>query len=117
MSFYDDMAAVATDLLTKFGQPITLRRNVGASVDPVTGAVTSGTSDDQATVGVLRIYPAKLVDGTRIQAGDRELVIDASVQPLMTDKPVLGGMDWTIVAIETASPAGIPLVYFIQVRR
>lgn len=117
MSFYGDMAVVVTDLLTQFGTAFVLARDVGGSIDDVTGAVVAGTPADQVVTGLLKVYPDKLIDGTRIQQGDRLLVIDASVQPLHTDRPVIEGEEWSVVSIETANPAGIPLAYFIQVRR
>ena len=67
--------------------------------------------------GILRRYPDALVDGTRITASDRELVIDASVTPAMSDLVTIAGQQWTVVGITSSNPAGTPLVYFVQVRR
>lgn len=115
--FYSGMAATASRLLARFGSPVTLSRSTGGSRDPVTGVETPGIDDSKTTVGILKKYPDKLIDGTRIKTGDRLLVVDASVEPLMTDRPVIGGQEWTPVSIEAANPAGTPLVYFIHARR
>lgn len=117
MSFYDEMAATATELLTEFGAPVTLTRVTGGRIDPITGVVTPGTDDTQTTIGMLKKFPDNLIDGTRIQSGDRTLILDASVEPLMTDRPVIGGQEWTPVSIETVNPAGTPLVYFVHSRK
>ena len=115
--FYEGMAATATKLLTQFGGNITLKRRTGSSVDPVTGVVVAGTSADVVSKGLLRPYPDNLIDGTRIKASDRMLILDASNEPLMTDKPVVQSQDWNIENITSVNPAGTPLVYFVQVRR
>lgn len=117
MAFYDDMAATATELLTEFGAPVTLARTTGESTHPVTGVVTPGTDDTKTTIGILKKYPDNFIDGTRILSGDRMLILDASVQPLMTDRPVIGEQQWTPVSIETINPAGTPLTYSVQVRK
>lgn len=115
--FYGRMAATASRLLEKFGAPVTLARETGGTYDPVTGETTPPADDSQTTTGLLKRYPDHFIDGTRILTGDRMLILDASVQPLMSDRPTIGGQQWTPVSIETQSPAGVPLVYFVQCRR
>lgn len=115
--FYDRMAATAARLIGKFGAPVILPRQVGGSSNPVTGEVIPGIDNSVTTTGILKKFPDNLIDGTRIQTGDRVLILDSSVQPLMTDRPVIGGKAWTPVSIDTVSPAGIDLVYFVHCRR
>lgn len=117
MTFYADMADLATELLTEYGQAVTIKRITGGSDDPVTGVAVAGTTASLSSVGVLRPYPDRLIDGTRITASDRELTLDASVEPLMTDKITVQGQDWNIAAIVGHSPAGTVLCYRVQVRR
>ena len=117
MSFYDDMGAVALELLEEFGQSVTLSRETGGSTDPVTGEVTAGTDASVTTTGLIKPYPENMIDGTRILASDRELVLSNEHVPLPSDKPLIGGEEWAIVGIKTVSPAGTDVVYFCQVRR
>lgn len=117
MSFYSDMAATALELLAEFGTSITLKRSTGSSIDPTTGATTAGTDTSVITTGMLKKYPDSMIDGTRIQSGDKELILSSEQVPTTTDKPLIDGENWTVVKIDTVSPAGIPLVYFCQVRR
>jgi len=118
-TFYADMAATALELLQEFGQALTLKRTTGSSgPDPVTGVVaTAGASDNQVTTGLFRNYPARDIDGTRIQAGDRLAVLASTVEPLLTDRLEVDGEDWAIVDIVTSKPAATAIVYFVQVRR
>ena len=117
MSFYDDMASTALELLREFGQPVTLTRRIGNSIDPITGTVTAGTDASVVTTGLLKPYPDSLVDDSRVMQGDKELVLSNQYIPTMTDKPRINGEDWTIVNIKTINPSGTPVCYFVQVRR
>ncbi len=117
MTFYSGLATTAKDLLTKYGQVITITRTAGGSIDPVTGAVTAGSSVAYLPQGVLKEYKSNLIDGTRILATDRELVIDDTIKPELTDTISIGGILWTPISVSASNPAGTPLVYRIQVRR
>lgn len=112
MAFYDDMATVVTELLTEFGATVTLVRT-SDTYDSITGKSSGATTTDYDTIGVWRNIDARLVDGTRIRQGDKEVVIDASVEPLMGD--VIDG--WQILSIHEINPAGTVLAYVLTVRK
>lgn len=114
---YAKMAVTARRLLTRFGQSITISRTTGATYDPVTGVTTPGTTTAFTPKGVLLKYPDRLIDGTRILQSDRKLILDDTVAPEMSDKPLVQGEEWTIQDIMTVSPAGTPLIYEVQVRK
>jgi len=116
-AFYNKMATTAKNLLAKFGVAWTITRNTGEVIDNITGAVTSaGTSATFTPKGVLTVYDKRLMGNGRIEQGDRLLILDDTVLPLMTDKPTINGVVWNIQDIEIVEPAGIPLVYKVQVR-
>ena len=117
MSFYGEMADVVTGLLAEFGKPITLTRTVAQSIDPVTGEVTPGMETSFAPNGVMKSYPDKAIDGTRILSGDKQLILDPSVEPLMTDVATVKGERWVIQEVEAVNPAGTPLAYKARVRK
>lgn len=116
-AFYTRMAATASKLLDKFGSTVTVIRNVGSSINPVTGVVTSGSNTTLTAKGLLNKFTDDLIDGTRIKASDRMLMIDATFEPVMTDKPTIAGQNWSIVEIRTVKPANVPVMYALQVRR
>ena len=117
-AFYTEMADVAVELIEEFGAPVKLNRVTDESYDPVTGEVAPGSDDSKQTKGILVDFPLKLIDGTRILATDKRLIIDGTVEPLMTDEPEMFGEKFgSIVHIDKKNPAGVPLVYFIQVRK
>ncbi len=104
--------------LVKAGNPVTLPRTTGGEIHPVTGFVVSGTDATVVTKGVLRNYEDRMIDGTRVLSGDRELVLSNEQAVKASDKPIIGGEQWAIVNIRTMKPDGVTtLVYFCQVRR
>lgn len=116
---YARMAATAVRLLASYGVAVTLPRTTGSSgPDPVTGAATAGTADNKSTVGILINYPANLIDGTRIKATDKLLVLSGSVEPVMTDTPQMNGETLgVVVSIQKKSPDNATdIVFFVQVR-
>ena len=118
MSFdYSKSATTALNLLVKFGGEITLSRKTGNSVDPITGIEAAGTDSSVTTTGLLKPYPDNMIDGTRILASDRELVISNEQTPEPSDKPIIDNEEWSIVSIKTIKPFDTVVVFFLQVRR
>lgn len=120
MSFYTSIGSTALTLISKYGQAITLSRTTGATRNPVTGVESAGVDASVTTHGILRTYPDSMIDGTRVLASDRMLILTNEQTPQPTDKPIIGGQEWAIAgpdAIKTVSPAGTDVIYFVQVRR
>lgn len=113
---YAAMADRAADLIARFGTTVTLRRTSGGTFNVATESWSGQSTADLTSTGIVKGFRADLIDGTRVQHGDRLLILDDSQAPQMTDKVVLGGYAWNIVDIETKSPAGTPLVYFVHIR-
>lgn len=119
MTFYSEMAKMATELITEFGQDVVITRETDEVVNPVTGEVEVEANTQEFIVkGVMKKYPENLIDGTRITSSDREIIIEASVvEPLITDTVSINSQEWPIMEIHSINPAGTPLVYSIRVRR
>lgn len=124
-AFYDDMALTAADLLTEFGQTVTLTHVVSGSYDPATGTTGADTTTTQTVTGVEEAYSARSIDGTLILMGDKKFHLaplntsgTAITPPVAEDKLTLAdGMVWTIKAVEPVSPAGTPVLFTMQIRR
>ena len=116
-AFYNNMAATAGKLLSKFGSTVTITRTTGRTDDPVTGVVVNGTTTTYSPKGILQSYRDDLVDGTRILSSDRLVVLDDTVEPLTSDKLTINSQLWNVVSITQSIPATIALVYFVQVRK
>lgn len=115
--YYAKMADTAARLLDRFGSAITINRTIGESIHPVTGVVTPGSVTTFTPNGVLTKFPDELIDGTRILRSDRKLILDDTVAPLVTDKPVIQGEEWSVQEVMTVEPAGTPIVYECIVRK
>lgn len=115
--FYEELAETAHEIIEEFGMPIPLKRTTGASNNPVEGTNTPGTTQNFEPKGFALNYKNSLIDGTRIQSGDKLLLLDNSVEPKMADRFTFDGAAWKPIDIIKKAPAGIPIVYFVQVRR
>lgn len=113
---YNALALAAKRLLTEFGQTVTLTRTSGESINPITGAVTPGSDTAYTPKAVVKNYSNNDIDGTRIKAEDRLLVMDDTVEPITDDVVAFGSVTYQVVSVKVADPAGTPLVYFAQVR-
>jgi len=116
-AFYDRMAQTAGRLIDRFGMSITVTRTTGGSVNPITGAVTPGQITTFTPKGVFQRVPEDLVDGSRILASDRLLLLDDTVAVQMTDRISVGAQQWPIEEITVVQPATVPLVYVVRVRQ
>lgn len=136
MTFYAEMAATATEMLTEFGRSIILTRQ-SLNFDPIQNKPVSGGTSNLTTVGLFTSIRHNLADGTRIQDNERIMVLDASIEPRMGDLLDVSGLvaaesvgaapgvilsdgqavAWTITQIREINPAGTPICYFVQVRR
>lgn len=113
---YSSMTATATRLLTGNGQPVTLRRTVGATYDPVTGTYSGGSTQDLPMVGAFVQISSQYKLANNVQDGDRLMWVDASQAPMVGDSIVVGADVFKIVSVDAANPAGTPLAYKLQVR-
>ena len=116
-AFYNSIAATASKLITKFGAVGEIKRTTGGSINPVTGAIATGTTVTYTPNTIVQKYADELVDGARILSSDRMIILDNTIEPVSTDTITIGGENWSIVSIRESNPAGIPLVYFVQARR
>lgn len=118
MSFYDDMAATATELLTEFGLPLTLTRQSAGSYDPATGSATITTST-QPAVGLVMSWNSGVIDGSMIKAGDKQLLLSATgiTAPVLGDTVTFDGVVHTLVdPLKPLSPAGVVVLYECNIR-
>ncbi|MER9188303.1 hypothetical protein [Mesorhizobium australicum] len=112
--FYDDMAKMATELLTEFGQgSVQLKRETPGVVDP-----------DQPWVPVepmMAFYPLdavvrrvsqKYVDGTLIVSTDNQVTFAVpEVVPALTDTLIIDGVELAMKDLRPIPPAGTPVAY------
>lgn len=130
---YDQAYETALSLLTSFGQPIILRR-LSETFDPASGMLVETGSVDGTVMGVITSMPQSWQGGGSsgisigetnqfsdrgipLAIGERMVIIDGTIAPLMTDVVVIRGDEWRIVGIETVNPGGLAIVYKLAVKR
>lgn len=121
MAFYDEMAALALEMITEFGQPVTIRATTVGEYDPDTGTVPPDTVTDQTAQGILIDFTGQeFQTNSIIRQGDKKLKIAAqglAWAPGLLNKVIAQGRTWSIVPpLKEINPAGTPILYELQVR-
>jgi len=121
MAFYDEMAVMAMEMITEFGQPVIISRTEPGEYDPNQGAEVPGATVEQIAQGILLDFTGQEFQANSlIRQGDKKLKIAAQGMawvPGLLDKVVAQGRTWSIVPpMKEVNPAGTPVLYELQVR-
>lgn len=121
MAFYDEMAALALDMITEFGQPVIIRATTVGEYDPEAGAAPPDTVIEQTAQGMLIDFTGQeFQNNSLIKQGDKKLKIAAqglAWVPGLLNKVIVQGRTWSIVPpLKEINPAGTPILYELQVR-
>lgn len=119
MSFYAGIGSMATRLLGKYGQTVTLTRTADGTYDTTDGTLTAGAQTEYECSAAVFDYAQQEIDGTQIRQGDRRVMLQATGDvplPRSGDTLTIGSLDYTVVAVRTTSPGGTAVVYQLQVR-
>lgn len=121
MAFYEEMAVMALELITEFGQPVTFRDTVKGVYDPSTGKTGPDTVIERTGQGILLDFTGQeFQNNSLIKTGDKKLKIAASglsSPPTLLSKVVIQGKPWSIIPpLKEINPGGISLLYELQVR-
>lgn len=113
-----DLSATATKLMKSLGDEtyINITRKSGGTFDPVAGETTGEVLTILSAVGVVDKVDSKLVDGTRIKATDKMVLLDNGVTPLYTDLINFNGSSNTVVSINELNHAGITQMWEVVTR-
>lgn len=115
---YARMTATSDRLIERFGQAGAIRRRTttGPAYDP-----TQGDPVDHACQLVVSDYSAMEVDGTRVLATDKKVLLakgDLTIEPGLDDVVVeTGGAVYKIVSIKPLKPGSAVVLWELQVRR
>jgi hypothetical protein len=121
MAFYDEMAVMALEMITEFGQPVSIRVITVGEYDPETGTAQQDIITEQAAQGILLDFTGKeFQNNSLIKQGDKKLKIAAqglAWVPDLLNKVIVQGRSWSIVPpLKEINPAGTPILYELQVR-
>jgi hypothetical protein len=121
MAFYDEMAVMALEMITEFGQPVTIRVITVGEYDPDTGTAPPDIITEQTAQGILLDFTGQeFQSNSLIKQGDKKLKIAAqglAWVPDLLNKVIVQGRTWSIVPpLKEINPAGTPILYELQVR-
>jgi hypothetical protein len=121
MAFYDEMAVMALEMITEFGQPVTISKTEPGEYDPETGGISPGATVEQISQGILLDFTGQeFQNNSLIKQGDKKLKIAAQGLewiPDLLNKVIVQGRIWSIVPpLKEVNPAGTPILYELQVR-
>lgn len=123
MGILDGLSSTVGNLLTTFGQQVTLRTYTEV-FDPVAGTNTL-TASDAAVRALVEDYPASdtkggEVSGDGIVRGDKKVTIAASAVSTAPDTEtdvVIGGTVFSLLKVDTQHGTDDALMYVCQARR
>lgn len=121
MAFYDEMAVMALEMITEFGQAVTIRDIKPGEYDPDTDSAGPDTIIEQTAQGILLDFTGQeFQNNSLIKQGDKKLKVAAQGlewAPDLLNKVVIQGLTWSIVPpLKEINPAGTPILYELQVR-
>ncbi|WP_180698968.1 hypothetical protein [Pseudomonas crudilactis] len=121
MAFYDEMAVMALEMITEFGQPVTISKAEPGEYDPDIGGAAPDTPIEQTALGILLDFTGiEFQNNSLIKQGDKKLKIAAQGLewvPDLLNKVIIQGRTWSIVPpLKEVNPAGTAILYELQVR-
>lgn len=128
MTFYSALAKTALRLIKSKGQAMTLVRGAVPVYNPATSTATSAATTSVVVYGTVKHKPqdesaaGRRGDGMATPAGlevvrgDKVVTIGSTYEPTLNDTLTIGGVKHTILSIEAVAPAGVAVVYKLDVR-
>lgn len=118
MSFYEEMASLATELIDEFGAGSTLIRESSAGYSPAAGSVTSPSTATFQVKAAVFDMPQHLINGTTILQGDKQafLSVKDGFTPKVGDKLQWGGEKLRVITFKPLAPALLAVLWELQLR-
>ena len=117
---YAEMAALGTELLTEFGQTVTHHNKSIPAYNPADSSAAP-TNADTSCKGALFDYgkgQTVAAGGGLIQQGDKRLLVEAGkMVPSLEDQFTVNGSRYVVKCIGDVNPAGVPVLYDLQLRK
>lgn len=124
MTVYSSQIATAKRLIQAKGRAVTLERD-SSTYDPVTGSdTTTTTTYDTVAVllppdsSTLQAYAKQFQDGTLVLSKVQMAYMPQfDVDPEPGDRLSIGGVDWSVVGVETTAPDGTSIIHKVLVSK
>lgn len=114
MSFYSNLAAVASKLLSSKGKLLTFTRKTSTTFSPEEGKRTTSTST-YTGYGAAFNYDLRKTSGEAVVDGSIKLLLEnTTTVPILGDTVVIDSRIYKMVSIKPTSPAGEVVIYTIM---
>jgi hypothetical protein len=115
---YNALKNTARNLLANFGQSMVLTKYLVGTYNATTGE-NSSTTSTTTDIGVILPYGdgLKSTENSLIKQDDQQVFIQMSVIPNIADKLTINSIDYDIVSVKAIEPAGVNVLYELQVRK
>jgi hypothetical protein len=116
---YADLALSADELLAEFGAVAQTVHTTAGTYDPEAGTSTPESTTTQDVTAVCIDYESKFIDGALILRGDKQVFMSARgvTAPVAGDKFTWQAAEYAVIAVTPLAPAGVVVLYELQVRR
>lgn len=114
---YQDLLITANDLISEFGQSITITSKSTGVYDPETGGY-SETESTVTTVGVVDSFSDSEKSSGSVKFSDRKLLISpVGVTAILPNDVITIGTDkFLVIDVSIIKPAAVVILYEVQVR-
>lgn len=118
MPNYTNLAKTSARLVKKFGRLVTIRNYIQGAYDTNTGTASNTYTDTVYNGVILKFGNGQtLFNGNQIQSNDARLLLDPSAVLSVTDKVLIGSVQWGIVSLSSLHPDSTELLHDLHIRR
>lgn len=112
-----ELAQVAEELITEFGEAVTFSTHDSGDYDPSIGEGSADLSTSYVGYAVPFEYSAREIDGTTVLRGDKYVLChQMSNVPAVDDTITIAGTSYRIIRVSNTRLNGDDIIYKLQVR-
>lgn len=117
-AFSNRMKALATKLLAKYGEPVSVVTAGEETFDPATGETSSTGSALKQHKGFPYPYTSQEIDGSNVLATDVRVIINyvEGYRPEVADLVSMGVDTYRIMRVESIRAQSEDVAYYLQLR-
>jgi hypothetical protein len=116
MTFATNLRTVALNLLTNYGQSVSLQRVTEGSYNTSTSALATGTTTSYTGYGYPSPYNSTELANNDILSSDIKLLLFTTTLPLVGDVATIDTIVHRVLSVQRISAQGSDIIYKLQLR-
>jgi len=117
MSFSSDMQDVARELLTEFGEAVSVSRSNMVTYDADNGTVIESSPTNYSGVGHPSEYDDQYIDNVNVLKSDIKLLFYSTTMPIAGDVFDVDSISYTAISVIKTRAQGADIYYTVQLRQ